>query len=141
MTKASIRASVTAMSASLTVVLSSDGGASGGRYPNSPFMDVTRERAWETLTPVHPKRRRSAGTRSRSRPRSAVYARELRRGRGILARNGAPARLRLRDPHPTLDEHPQDGAPILREEGYPEELIEAVLSHAEHLSDAARHPG
>jgi putative nucleotidyltransferase with HDIG domain len=36
--------------------------------------------------------------------------------------------------HPTLDEHPQDGAPILREEGYPEELIEAVLSHAEHLA-------
>ena len=36
--------------------------------------------------------------------------------------------------HPTLDKHPQDGAPILREEGYPEELIEAVLSHAEHLS-------
>ena len=35
--------------------------------------------------------------------------------------------------HPTLDKHPQDGAPILREEGYPEELIEAVLSHAEHL--------
>jgi len=36
--------------------------------------------------------------------------------------------------HPTLDKHPQDGAPILREEGYPEELIEAVLSHAEHLA-------
>ena len=36
--------------------------------------------------------------------------------------------------HPTLDKHPQDGAPILREQGYPEELIEAVLSHAEHLS-------
>ena len=35
--------------------------------------------------------------------------------------------------HPTLDQHPQDGAPILREEGYPEELIEAVLSHANHL--------
>ena len=35
--------------------------------------------------------------------------------------------------HPTLDKHPQDGAPILREEGYPEELIETVLSHAEHL--------
>ncbi len=35
--------------------------------------------------------------------------------------------------HPTLDKHPQDGAPILREEGYPEELIEGVLSHAEHL--------
>jgi putative nucleotidyltransferase with HDIG domain len=36
--------------------------------------------------------------------------------------------------HPSLDKHPQDGAPILREEGYPEELIEAVLSHAEHLA-------
>ena len=36
--------------------------------------------------------------------------------------------------HPTLDKHPQDGAPILREEGYPEELIEGVLSHAEHLA-------
>jgi putative nucleotidyltransferase with HDIG domain len=35
--------------------------------------------------------------------------------------------------HPTLDQHPQDGAPILREEGYPEEVIDAVLSHAEHL--------
>ena len=36
--------------------------------------------------------------------------------------------------HPTLDQHPQDGAPILREEGYPEEIIETVLSHAEHLA-------
>ena len=36
--------------------------------------------------------------------------------------------------HPTLDKHPQDGAPILRKEGYSEELIEAVLSHAEHLN-------
>jgi putative nucleotidyltransferase with HDIG domain len=36
--------------------------------------------------------------------------------------------------HPTLDKHPQDGASILREEGYPEEVIDAVLSHAEHLS-------
>jgi putative nucleotidyltransferase with HDIG domain len=36
--------------------------------------------------------------------------------------------------HPTLDEHPQDGAPILRGEGYPDEVIDAVLSHAEHLA-------
>jgi putative nucleotidyltransferase with HDIG domain len=36
--------------------------------------------------------------------------------------------------HPTLDKHPQDGAAILREEGYPEELIQTVLSHAEHLA-------
>src|SRR5205823_10556683 len=36
--------------------------------------------------------------------------------------------------HPTLEEHPQDGAAILREEGWPEDVIEAVLSHAEHLA-------
>jgi putative nucleotidyltransferase with HDIG domain len=36
--------------------------------------------------------------------------------------------------HPTLDKHPQDGAPLLRERGFSEELIEAILSHADHLS-------
>ena len=35
--------------------------------------------------------------------------------------------------HPTLDKHPQDGAPILRDEGYPEVVIEAILSHANHV--------
>ncbi|MFW6074751.1 MAG: HDIG domain-containing metalloprotein [Chloroflexota bacterium] len=34
--------------------------------------------------------------------------------------------------HPTLDQHPQDGAPILREEGVPEEVVQDVLSHADH---------
>lgn len=35
--------------------------------------------------------------------------------------------------HPTLDKHPQDGAPILRERGVPEGVIQSVLSHADHL--------
>jgi putative nucleotidyltransferase with HDIG domain len=34
--------------------------------------------------------------------------------------------------HPTLEGHPQDGAPILRERGVSEEVIAAVLSHANH---------
>jgi len=34
--------------------------------------------------------------------------------------------------HPTLDKHPQDGAPILRQRGVDEETIRAILSHAEH---------
>lgn len=34
--------------------------------------------------------------------------------------------------HPTLEEHPAAGAPILREPHVPEEIIQAVLSHAEH---------
>lgn len=36
--------------------------------------------------------------------------------------------------HPTLDQHPQDGAPILRERGYSEALIATILSHADHLA-------
>ena len=34
--------------------------------------------------------------------------------------------------HPTLDQHPQDGAPILRQRGVPETIVRAILSHAEH---------
>ena len=28
--------------------------------------------------------------------------------------------------HPTLDQHPQDGAPVLREAGYPEWFVRAI---------------
>ena len=34
--------------------------------------------------------------------------------------------------HPTMEEHPLAGEPILREKGVPEEIIHAVLSHADH---------
>ena len=34
--------------------------------------------------------------------------------------------------HPTLAEHPLAGAPILKERGVPEDVIRAVLSHADH---------
>ncbi len=35
--------------------------------------------------------------------------------------------------HPTLEEHPQAGAPMLRERGVSEEIIQDILSHADHL--------
>ncbi|NOY99430.1 MAG: HDIG domain-containing protein [Chloroflexi bacterium] len=34
--------------------------------------------------------------------------------------------------HPSLEEHPQAGAPLLRERGVPEEIVRAILSHADH---------
>jgi predicted hydrolase (HD superfamily) len=34
--------------------------------------------------------------------------------------------------HPTLDLHPQAGAPVLRERGYGEEFIRAIQSHGGH---------
>jgi putative nucleotidyltransferase with HDIG domain len=94
-------------------------------------LEVTRERAWETLTRY---------TKSEALLRHALA---VEASVGWYAREGGEdeqlwrATALLHDfdyeIHPTLDEHPQDGAPILRDEGWPEELIEAVLSHAEHL--------
>jgi putative nucleotidyltransferase with HDIG domain len=95
-------------------------------------MEVSRERAWETLT-RHTKS--EALLRHALAVEAAVgwYARELGEDEELWR---ATALLHDFDyeMHPTLDKHPQDGAPILREEGYPEELVESVLSHAEHLS-------
>jgi len=34
--------------------------------------------------------------------------------------------------HPTMEEHPLSGEPILRDEGVPEEIIHAIMSHADH---------
>ena len=34
--------------------------------------------------------------------------------------------------HPTLEEHPQAGEPMLIEHGVPEKIIRAILSHADH---------
>jgi putative nucleotidyltransferase with HDIG domain len=94
-------------------------------------MDVTRERAWETLTRY---------TQSEALRRHALaveasvgwYARRFGEDEQLWR---ATALLHDFDYeiHPTLDRHPQDGAPILRDEGWPEEVVEAVLSHAEHL--------
>jgi putative nucleotidyltransferase with HDIG domain len=94
-------------------------------------VKTTRDEAWETLTKY---------TQSEALRRHAL---------AVEASVGAYARKFGEDEelwrvtallhdfdyemHPTLDKHPQDGAPILREEGYPEEVVEGVLSHAEHL--------
>jgi putative nucleotidyltransferase with HDIG domain len=96
-----------------------------------PDMEVTRERAWDTLTRYtksEPLLRHALAVEAAVR----TYARKMSGDEEFW---GATALLHDFDYeiHPTLDKHPQDGAAILRDEGYPEELIESVLSHAEHL--------
>jgi putative nucleotidyltransferase with HDIG domain len=94
-------------------------------------LEITRERAWETLT-------RHTTSEALLRHALAVeasvraYAHKFGEDEELW---GVTALLHDFDweMHPTLDQHPQDGAPILRAEGYPEEVIEGVLSHAEHL--------
>jgi putative nucleotidyltransferase with HDIG domain len=95
-------------------------------------MEVTRDRAWETLTRYtksEPLLRHALAVEASTR----WYARHFGEDEELWS---AVALLHDFDYeiHPTLDEHPQDGAPILREDGWPEEVIEAVLSHAEHLA-------
>jgi putative nucleotidyltransferase with HDIG domain len=95
-------------------------------------MEVTREHAWETLTKY---------TKSEALLRHALaveasmgwYARHFGEDEELWR---AVALLHDFDYeiHPTLDQHPQDGAQILREEGWREDVVEAVLSHAEHLA-------
>jgi putative nucleotidyltransferase with HDIG domain len=94
-------------------------------------VEPTREHAWETLTRY---------TKSEALLRHALA---VEASMGWYARHFGEDEERWRvvallhdfdyEMHPTLDKHPQDGAPILRDEGYPEDVIEAVLSHAEHL--------
>jgi putative nucleotidyltransferase with HDIG domain len=95
-------------------------------------VEVTRDRAWETLT-------RYTTSEALLRHALAVeasvgwYARRLG-GDEELWRAVALLHDFDYEIHPTLDEHPQDGAAILREEEWPEEVVESVLSHAEHLA-------
>ena len=42
--------------------------------------------------------------------------------------------------HPTVEKHPQEGSKILRERGYPEDIIYAVLCHADHLELERKSP-
>jgi putative nucleotidyltransferase with HDIG domain len=94
-------------------------------------LEPTRDRAWETLTRY---------TKSESLLRhalaveasTAAYATKYG-GDEELWRVAALLHDFDYEMHPTLDKHPQDGAPILREAGYSEEVVETVLSHAEHL--------
>jgi putative nucleotidyltransferase with HDIG domain len=115
----------------MTVSMRSDGFGVRERAILPALVDVTRQQAWETLTNY---------TKSEALLRHALAV-EAAVG-GYAARSGEDEELwrataLLHDfdyeLHPTLDKHPQDGAPILRRDGYPEELVEAVLSHAEHL--------
>ena len=36
--------------------------------------------------------------------------------------------------HPTAEEHPLQGAPILKDRGVPQEIVQAILCHGDHLN-------
>jgi putative nucleotidyltransferase with HDIG domain len=95
-------------------------------------VEITRERAWETLTKYTESealRRHALAVEASMGWYAQLFGEDEELWRVVALLHDFDYEI-----HPTLDQHPQDGAPILQEEGYPEEVIEAVLSHAEHLS-------
>jgi putative nucleotidyltransferase with HDIG domain len=93
-------------------------------------LEPTREQAWETLTQY---------TKSDALLRHALaveastasYARRFGEDEELW-RVAALLHDFDYEIHPTIENHPQDGAPILRELGYPDVVIDAVLAHASH---------
>src|SRR5215204_2958594 len=94
-------------------------------------MRPTRDQAWETLTKYtksEPLRRHALAVEAGVRAYAVKFGEDEELWSAVALLHDFDYEI-----HPTLDEHPQDGAPILREEGYPEEVVEGVLSHANHL--------
>ena len=85
-------------------------------------LEPTREQAWQTLT-TYTKGEALLRHALAVEASTAFYARKLGEDEELWR---VTALLHDFDyeMHPTLDRHPQDGAPILRELGYPEIVIE-----------------
>src|SRR5207244_1990280 len=116
----------------ITVAGRTNGRARGG-YPSWP-VEPTRDQAWDTLnrhTTSEALLRHALAVEAAVRWYARFYGEDEERWAVVALLHDFDYEI-----HPTLDQHPQDGAPILREEGYPEDVIEGVLSHAEHLQIA-----
>jgi putative nucleotidyltransferase with HDIG domain len=97
-------------------------------------MDVSREAAWALLTEF---------TQNENLQKHALAVEAAVRGYARLWGEdeeawGVTALLHDFDyeRYPDLADHPFKGAEILRERGYPEWLVRAVLSHADHTNVA-----
>jgi putative nucleotidyltransferase with HDIG domain len=95
-------------------------------------VEPTRDRAWETLTRYTKSealRRHALAVEASVRAYAAKFGEDEELWSAVALLHDFDYEI-----HPALDEHPQDGAAILREEGWPEDVITAVLSHANHLA-------
>src|SRR2546430_14441977 len=94
-------------------------------------MPTTREQAWETLTKYTQSealRRHALAVETAVAAYAGKFGEDEQLWRATALLHDFDYEI-----HPTLDQHPQDGAPILRDEGWPDEVVEGVLSHASHL--------
>ena len=94
-------------------------------------MELTRENAWALLTEfvkAEPLLKHCLGVEASMRHYAVLFNEDVERWGFIGLLHDFDFEI-----HPTLDQHPQEGAPILRERGVPEEVIQSILSHADHL--------
>jgi putative nucleotidyltransferase with HDIG domain len=92
---------------------------------------MDREKAWEILceyTKTEPLRKHGLAVEAAMR----AYARKYGEDEETWGCVGLLHDFDF-EMHPTEDEHPAKGAPILREKGVPEEIVHAVLCHAHYL--------
>ena len=94
-------------------------------------MEITRENAWALLTEFvkgEPLLKHCLGVEAAMREYARVFGEDEELWGFVGLIHDFDFEI-----HPTLDQHPQDGAPILRDRGVPEHVIQSVLSHADHL--------
>lgn len=94
-------------------------------------MELTRENAWALLTEFvqsESLRRHCLGVETAVRAYAGKYGGDPEEWGFVGLIHDFDFEI-----HPTLDQHPQDGFPILRDRGVPEWVIDAVASHADHL--------
>ena len=94
-------------------------------------MEITRENAWALLTEfvkAEPLLKHCLGVEAAMREYARVFGEDEELWGFVGLIHDFDFEI-----HPTLDQHPQDGAPILRERGVPEHIVQSVLSHADHL--------
>lgn len=93
-------------------------------------MDITRDNAWNLLTKYvegDTLRRHCLAVEACMREYARKFGEDDERWGFVGLIHDFDFEM-----HPTLDQHPQGGADILRREGVPEDIVQDVLSHADH---------
>jgi putative nucleotidyltransferase with HDIG domain len=94
-------------------------------------MAITRDNAWALLTEhvkAEPLLKHCLGVEACMREYARIFGEDAEHWGFVGLLHDFDFEI-----HPTLDRHPQDGAPILRDRGVPEQVIQTILSHADHL--------
>ena len=94
-------------------------------------MEITRDNAWALLTEyvtAEPLLRHCLGVEASMREYARIFGEDEELWGFVGLIHDFDFEI-----HPTLDQHPQAGAPLLRERGVPEDIIQHILSHADHL--------